>query len=178
MEKHNKGQVVDSSTKQNVGITKQEYQQQKEKEKIAIMGELGMHRAVYNKTQKYKKITNGEIVEAIQEHFKRKIEVDSQPLKEWAYNIPLGVLYKVKEAKEDGFEDFRVYFPTVVNQNKRLKDDPIVIGYKKMKPCRCSYERELFAYDNSIDCCFASSNFQYKGKHHDNRQKYQIATWG
>jgi len=163
MKKHDKDQVV---------ITKEWYQKEKEKEKIAIMNELGVTRVVENKSRKYKKITDLQIQKIFQKQFKQEVSIDSIFLKEWTDDIPLGVLYKVKEAKEEGFDDFPVYFPTTVRRSNTVLSDPLIVGHKKTGKCRISHDDH---WDEEF--CSICSNEGHKGTIYDNREHYKIAAW-
>lgn len=58
-------------------------------------------------------------------------------LEDWGYDIPVGALYAVQEAKEKlGINEFSVYYP-------KAKNDPVIIGLTKHK-----HMVEIFSWDN------------------------------
>ncbi len=62
----------------------------------------------------------------------------------WSDEIPYGALLAVKEAKEKGIKDFRIYYPTRSEYLPiRIIADPIITGKKN------SIEVEIFAWDDS-----------------------------
>lgn len=67
------------------------------------------------------------------------IEVKRMTLELWEEDIPYGGLLAVKEAKKRGFEDFTIYYP--VAQEKRVMEDPIIIGMKN------NFRYEIFFWD-------------------------------
>jgi hypothetical protein len=62
-------------------------------------------------------------------------DVCQMPLKEWDDNLPYGALLSVKEAKQQGYKDFTIFFPAKDDSEyaeiKRLKADPIIVAHKK-----------------------------------------------
>ncbi|HEY5234965.1 MAG TPA: hypothetical protein VIJ14_02205 [Rhabdochlamydiaceae bacterium] len=57
-----------------------------------------------------------------------KCEAHGKLLSEWDETLPRGALLAVKEAKEAGLADFRIFYPVL--ESKRVRTDPIITGKK------------------------------------------------
>lgn len=67
--------------------------------------------------------------------------VDHMSLEDWEWDLPYGALLAVKEAKQQKFKEFEIYYP-LMQTSKRLKADPIIVGYKGNKMYN------IFAWDD------------------------------
>ena len=66
----------------------------------------------------------------------RNCDVDNMSINRWTDNIPYGAMLAMKEAKEMGVEDFKIYYPTKHKQPVRIMIDPIIVGHKPYGPKR------------------------------------------
>lgn len=49
-------------------------------------------------------------------------------LKDWEWTLPRGALLALKEAKDAGLDNFKIFYPVL--EEKRVKVDPVIVGYK------------------------------------------------
>lgn len=72
----------------------------------------------------------------------------NMPLIDWDDNLPYGALLAVKEAKQQGFKNFTIYFParqgSYYGNMQRLKNDPIIVATKK----NSAKMYNIFAWDD------------------------------
>ena len=113
-------------TIKKVGAVKQgeDYKQCQEQVKLEIYKELGMKTVVRKIGEKYPPITQDEIDEKLDPKGEDEdIEIESCDLQKWGHEVPYGVLLKIKEAKDVGYDNFTIHYP---EKNNRKKSDPIV----------------------------------------------------
>lgn len=66
--------------------------------------------------------------------------VVEKPLHDWEHDLPYGALLAVKEAKEQGYKNFHIAYPT--KEGVRMSADPLIYAFKGKKMYN------IFAWDD------------------------------